>query len=234
MVSPIGAETPHQTAAFEGPLGGKVTQMLTEKQPGRTQGKRRRKEIVAAAAELFDRNGYANTKMEDIANELGLAKPSLYHYFKSKDEILFSIHDEFIELLEHRQIQRDQAQLVPEQKLLELMADILELMETHKAHVRVFFEHFRELPVEQQLSIRQRRDAFEQRVEGVLVEGMELGRFDRMDPRLTALAIFGMCNWAYQWFDAGGVLRGREVAYVFFRCLMHGIAPSTEAARISE
>jgi AcrR family transcriptional regulator len=116
----------------------------------------RRQEIVRTAADLFDRAGYSSTTMEDIAHAVGIAKPTLYHYFKSKDEILFWIHEEFIDLLINRHEQRLQALLDPNQLLLEVMADILELMETHRGHVRVFFEHHRELPILDRETIRAR------------------------------------------------------------------------------
>src|SRR6516165_1267228 len=59
----------------------------------------RKHEIVTAAASVFDRDGYGSTSMDDIARTVGIAKPTLYHYFSSKDEILTSIHEEFIDLL---------------------------------------------------------------------------------------------------------------------------------------
>jgi AcrR family transcriptional regulator len=46
--------------------------------------------IIDAAADLFDRQGYNQTSLQDIADALGLARPSLYHYFKNKEEILLA------------------------------------------------------------------------------------------------------------------------------------------------
>jgi hypothetical protein len=44
-----------------------------------------------------------------------------------------------------------------------------------------------------------------------------------LDPRLTTLALFGMVNWAYQWFSPAGQLRSREIAYFFWDVLLHGL-----------
>lgn len=52
----------------------------------------RRQEIIAAAEELFAARGFENTTMEEIAEKAEFGKPTLYSYFKSKDEILFRIH----------------------------------------------------------------------------------------------------------------------------------------------
>lgn len=183
----------------------------------------RRQQIVTLAAGLFDKTGYSNTTMDDIAREVGVAKPTLYHYFPSKDDILHAIHEEFIDLLIERHEARLDTGLRPEQLLLEVMADILELMETHRGHVRVFFEHHRELPAEARGPIKLKRDRYEKIVEGLIAEGVESGVLRPIDPHLAALATFGMCNWAYQWYSPHGRLRSREVAYQFWNYLVYGL-----------
>lgn len=183
----------------------------------------RRAEIIRTAADLFDRDGYSSTTMEDIARAQGIAKPTLYHYFSSKDEILYWIHEEFIDLLIGRHEQRVNAGLGVGQLLLEVMADILELMETHRGHVRVFFEHHRELAEEHQATIRVKRDAYERMVKGIFETGIAQGEFRQTDPQLAAFATFGMCNWAYQWYRAGGRMRTRDIAYQFWSYLVHGV-----------
>jgi AcrR family transcriptional regulator len=183
----------------------------------------RRQQIISLAAGLFDESGYSNTTMDDIAREVGVAKPTLYHYFPSKDDILHAIHEEFIDLLISRHEARAGTGLRPEQLLLEAMADILELMETHRGHVRVFFEHHRELPSEARGPIRVKRDHYEKIVEDLIAEGMAMGVLRQTDAHLATLATFGMCNWAYQWYRPGGALRSREIAYQFWNYLIYGL-----------
>ena len=59
----------------------------------------RRKEIIRKAATLFNITGYFNTSMDDIAEAVGLRKPTLYYYVSSKEEILYLIHEELIDHL---------------------------------------------------------------------------------------------------------------------------------------
>ena len=183
----------------------------------------RRRDIVENAAQLFESEGFATTSMERIARAVGLAKPSLYHYFASKDDILFAIHEEFINLLIERQEQRALTQLRPPQKLLEVFGDVFDLMDTHRGHVRVFFEHYRELPISQQEVIKAKRDAYEQSVEAVIVAGNASGELRGVDPRLVTLALFGMSNWSYQWFTSGGPMTARQIALQFWDYFMRGI-----------
>ena len=59
----------------------------------RKKGKKnqKRKKILDKAWELFRKNGYEETKVEDISRELGVSKGSFYTYFKTKDEVLYEI-----------------------------------------------------------------------------------------------------------------------------------------------
>ena len=189
----------------------------------------RRQQIVTVAAGEFDRSGYAQSTMEHIADAVGIAKASLYYHFQSKEQLLLAIHEEFIELLLQRHGNRAGRGLAPEQQLLEVMGDILELMETHRGHVRVFFEHHRELPTDARPLIRSKRDRYERDVQRLFEEGVARGTLRPVEPRMATLALFGMCNWAYQWYRVGGTLRSREIAYTFWALLMRGVGAEEEA-----
>jgi AcrR family transcriptional regulator len=185
----------------------------------------RRREVVAQAAELFDREGYHTTNVAAIARAAGLGKPTLYHYFSGKDEILFWVHEEFIDLLIERQ--RARSDLSASENLLEIMSDVTELMRTHRGHVRTFFEHYRELSGEHQETIRTKRDAYQDMVQSVVERGIAAGEFRALDPRLTTLALFGMCNWAYHWYSRTGPLSTREIAEFFCDLLLEGLAATS-------
>ena len=192
----------------------------------------RKQQIVARAAELFDTHGYYVASMEDIAAAVGIAKPTLYHYFKSKNDILYAIHEEFIDLLiaEHDARLMAQPDISVDDCLLGIMRDILELMHTHRGHVRVFFENHRNLQADQQAAIRTKRDAYTHTVVDLLHQGRADGAY-ASDPAIGALALFGICNWAYQWYNAGGALSTDDLATRFWQILRGGIigAPAGSA-----
>lgn len=209
-----------------------VRQRVTSDRPDGRDGASRRITIVSAAARLFDERGYHQTSMNDIAAAVGIRKPTIYHYVESKEELLSWIHEEFIDLLTDRLAAREALGLLPSQQLFETIADILELMDTHRGHVRVFFEHHRELSEPRQSQIKDKRDAYQRAVEDIIRAGIDAGEFALLDVRLTALALFGMCNWAYQWYRSGGPLRSREIAYSFWNLLLNGLrAPPADGSR---
>ena len=183
----------------------------------------RRRRVTAGAAALFERSGYHAASMTSLAEAVGIAKPTLYHYFSGKNQILFSIHEEFINfLLEKYEARRGEA-LSPTAELRALIADTFELMDTHRGHVQIFFENLRELSEQDQLTIRAKRDRYQQIMESTIARGVREGEFKQADPRLTSLAVFGMCNWAYQWYTPGGKLSSAEIADTFFELLVDGL-----------
>lgn len=184
----------------------------------------RRDEIIATASELFADRGYQLVTMDDIANAVGLAKPSLYHYFTSKEQLLFLIHGEFIEPLIAKQQARMSSNASAAQKLKEVIYDLLAVTDSHRGHVRVFFEHHQELRTEDRESIGRQRREYRDSVAEILREGIATGEFQAtLDTKLVTLAIFGMCNWAYQWFDKGGKDDIATISEVFASTILNGI-----------
>ncbi len=181
-------------------------------------------EVIKAAAELFEARGYHSTSMEDIAEAVGIRKPTLYHYFKSKDEILYRIFVATIGMLLERVERRQTLPMSPEQQLLEIMGDILEIIDSHNGYVRVFFEHHRELPDDRHAEIMGLRERYHEHTVGVIQAGIDAGTIrSEIDPQLAALALLGACNWAYQWYDSSGPLRGRDIAFSFWDMMIRGL-----------
>src|ERR1700688_5227708 len=71
-----------------------------------------RQEILRAAARLFQQQGYDATSMNDVAAALKLSKGGLYHHFQSKDEILFNLMSNAMDITEERVIAP--AKLIPD------------------------------------------------------------------------------------------------------------------------
>ncbi len=184
----------------------------------------RRADIVSRSAELFDRHGYHATSVNDIAEAVGISKPTLYHYVKGKDEILYWIHQEFSNWLIARQDSRRDVPMSNSQRILETMADIFELMESRPGHVRTFFEHYRELPIDAQTDIGASRDRYFEMVKSLISAGIDSGELRAVDPTFATLAMFGVCNWAYQWFRPDGPMTPRQIAYLMFDILNNGWA----------
>jgi AcrR family transcriptional regulator len=184
------------------------------------------KQIVEESARLFDRFGYHQTTMEDIASAVGLRKASVYHYFRSKEEILFQIHESFFAVLSDCL----EGRLVASNSAIEIVsgsiADILMVVDQKGAFVRVFFEHMRELGPEEQEIMRARRDDYRHKFQHVIADGVAQGLFKDVNPAIATLGILGMCNWSYQWYRPSGRGTYELVAQEFAEIVLHGLIVS--------
>lgn len=98
----------------------------------------RKEQIIEAAMKLFAQKGYHATSMQEIAEHSGLAKGSLYNYFKSKEEIALSIFRFHYERLFHQfsQIANDHT-LTPREKFLKQLSLQIEAFDRHKEFVQM-------------------------------------------------------------------------------------------------
>lgn len=185
----------------------------------------RRSEISRVAADLFNEAGYIRTSMDDIAAVAGIKKSTLYHYFRSKSDLLCFIHEEFIDGLIERQSSRLTLGMPAPEILRAVVNDFFENISTRPGHCRTFFENHRELPDNQQAASQQKRTLYESMVEDTVLKGVASGEFREVDPRLFVLALFGMSNWSYQWYRQDGKLTAAEIADTFWEYLYVGLRP---------
>ena len=172
----------------------------------------REDEIVAAAGRIFREKGYHATSVRDIGDAVGLLKGSLYHYIRSKDELLARLFDGLLEdtVRELEAIEaRDES---PEVKLGAMVrAYALAVMENHDA-VGLYLREWRSLPPTRLAKLGARRRRMRGLVTQVIADGARGRRFAVRDAKIAALAILGSCNWLYEWYRPRGRLRPEAIA----------------------
>lgn len=162
----------------------------------------RRLEIILHSADLFDKVGYHKMTMQMLADEAGMGKPTLYHYFPSKAEILFEMHQIHMDALlgdldANAETCADTAEL-----LVKACASALRQIAEHPGYVRAFMDHYSDLEDKHRKQIRKRRDEYFERIRNIITDGISSGRFLKLDPDVTVFAFLGICNWAYKWYPS--------------------------------
>jgi TetR/AcrR family transcriptional regulator, cholesterol catabolism regulator len=183
----------------------------------------RREAIVDTSAVVIARRGYHATGINELCDANDLGKGALYHYIGSKEELLAAVHDRVMdEVMAGADRVADAGGPAPAQ--LEMLGDeLLDVIHRYPDHVWVFLHEFPALTGERAAQFRERRRAYEKRVESVLRDGIESGAFRDLDPWLTARAWLGMINYTYLWLRPGGRLTARDVAKPFAEIFMGGI-----------
>jgi len=193
---------------------------------GRTDGGRergRRDEIIRVAALLFLESGYRGASMETIAERVGIAKPTLYHYFKRKEDILYEIHKLFVlPLLEHQQGYADR-RLPPDDQLRRAVRDMLAAMRDEPGYIRSVIEHGRELGEERDREFRDISRKHRLLLEEAVRDGIAKGMFREVDPTIAAYAVLGVASWATYWFRPGGRWTADDVAEQLADIVLNGL-----------
>jgi AcrR family transcriptional regulator len=184
----------------------------------------RHHEIVDASAKVFAERGYHAVSTTDLCEANDVGKGALYYYIGSKEELLAAIHDRVMDevMLGADRVSRAGG-TAPEQ-LTMLGEELLDVIFRFPDHVWVFLHDFPALTGKNAETFRQRRRAYEQRIEAVFKAGTESGDFRPLDARLSVTAWLGMHNYTYLWLRAGGHFSVKDVAKSFADIFVWGIA----------
>jgi AcrR family transcriptional regulator len=174
--------------------------------PGASRARRKRDdEVVAAAAKVFYERGYSAATVQDIADELGILKGSLYHYIKTKEDLLFRIFEAV-----HKEVEA----------ILEavLAVDALNPLERIELYVRrivvhnlndlirisIYYHELDRLSEERRHAViawRRRHDRF---MRDLIRQAQDEGLADpSVDAGMLANCVFATVIWPYRWFHAG-------------------------------
>jgi len=159
-------------------------------------------EIYEHAIRLFAERGFAGTSLQDIADALGITRPALYYYVKSKDELLARLAAD-VAGGSAAQITELAARpdLDAAGKLREIVRLIALRQATQPERFRLLIRSEAELPAELSDAYDTSRRAVLRAVTGVVEEGIRAGRFRPVDARIAALGVIGMWNWV-AWCDS--------------------------------
>ena len=184
----------------------------------------RTKEIIAAAAKLFKDKGYHATTIQDVADEVGMLKGSLYYHIKSKEELLYLVTKEPIRELIERQKKLMESGLSPQQKIVEFIRAHLRAFDDNYPHLFVFLQEKASLSEPVQAEVAGIDFRYEMLLETILQEGTRRGIFrPELDLKMMAFSILGMCNWMFKWYSKDGRLTTDEITHNMAEIVLNGI-----------
>lgn len=184
----------------------------------------KRQAILRSAAQVFAREGIARASMAQVAKASGISKANIYHYYDSKQALLFDMLDKYLSALRDRICGLDLSGMAAQDKLRAVLAETLLSYEGMDAEHKIQTEGIALLPAAQQDVLKGYQRDMVILMEIVLKDAApEVFDGDRAKLRAAAMSVFGMLNWFYMWNRAADAEARRAYADLVARLTMGGV-----------
>lgn len=169
----------------------------------------KRDALLRQAAYAFRTNGYHGTSLSDIAESLGISKPTLYYYVKNKQDLLYQCH-----LAASEQalgcVCRDTS-IDALERVCRTITDYVRSMISDESYSVIILEE-RSLNRQQLQDVIRRRDKFQSEIISMIRDGVKDGTIVPCDPKFAAFSVLGTANWVTKWYRRDGSWQGDEIA----------------------
>jgi AcrR family transcriptional regulator len=189
-------------------------------------------EIRRAAEKLLIDYGIQGTTLQMLANDLGISKAAIYHYYSSKDALVRDV----LQGWTRGRLEAAKAAATFPGEPIEKLHKFIELHILDIAeHMPLYGFSFRDegyLPKEVREEFRALKSEIDVQLQLVINEGIVAGQFKPLNSRMVGFAIIGMCNWMWKWYRDDGALSPKEIADVVCALVIDGLAV-TEGAQLA-
>jgi len=164
--------------------------------------------ILRHAARIFAEKSYHSTSMRNISRDTGVSLAGLYHYCKSKEELLFLIQDNcFGRVIERLELRLADA-TEPAQRLRVFIDNHLAFFAANMAEMKVLSHEADSLAGDLHARVSGRKEKYTRLARKILseVQQQPSARESPIDLTVATYALFGMMNWIYNWYNPRGKL----------------------------
>ncbi|MCP8616390.1 TetR/AcrR family transcriptional regulator [Salirhabdus salicampi] len=180
--------------------------------------------MIHSSLHLFEKHGFHGVTVKDIVEYCGASKGGFYHYFHSKDELLFVIHDTFITYVLRKANHAITTYQNPTEQLKAIIHSFVKVFDLYKSHIAVFYQESNYLKPHFESQIKKKRDEFKQIIFDVIQEGQRQQHFrNELPVEITGMSILGMVNWTYKWYRQDGPKSIEDISAVYTDIIMQGI-----------
>jgi len=183
--------------------------------------------ILRTSARIFAEKNYHSTSMRDISRATNVSLAGLYHYCKSKEELLFLIQDNCFGRVLERLEQRLDGVEDPITKLGIFIENHLSFFAANMSEMKVLSHEAESLRGELYTHVSTRKDKYTKLARKILREVQESQENkEPVDLTVATYALFGMMNWIYNWYDPQGKLNVSDLAGNVMKLFLNGFVPN--------
>jgi TetR/AcrR family transcriptional regulator, cholesterol catabolism regulator len=191
--------------------------------------------ILRTSARIFAEKNYHSTSMRDISRATNVSLAGLYHYCKSKEELLFLIQDNCFDRVLERLEERLSETTDPIEKLRIFIDNHLSFFAANMAEMKVLSHEADSLNGDLYANVASRKRQYTRLARKILSEVQRASRAaaDASDLTVATYALFGMMNWIYNWYDCSGKLSVKELVDSITRLFLSGFLSNEKTAHFS-
>jgi AcrR family transcriptional regulator len=182
-----------------------------------------RQRILDAAVDFFYEYGYEKASLQNIADQVGLTKAALYHHFKSKEEILYTIIEKYTNQLVFALKSSVSKSGDPAESLKNAIFQHVSLLRTQKKGAKIIIEDKRFLTKDLQGPGREKERIIFRFYQDILLQLKKKSKLKDIDITVATFGILGQINWLYHWYRPDKPLSFEQVADILIRLLFHGL-----------
>ena len=176
--------------------------------------------LLDKATELFATQGFDRTSMNEIASAMGVSKALFYHYYPSKQALLFDIIQVHLTELVEAAEAANVAEAAPEERLHKVVSAILDCYRGADARHKIQINHLSQLSVAEQAALKRLERRLVEIVSEIVAEVNPSLPREQVCP--ITMSIFGTLNWKYMWFREGGRMTHEAYAALVTRMFVAG------------
>src|SRR5579863_497096 len=184
---------------------------------------KRRESIVEKAAALYADRGFLGASISDLAKVCKTSKSLIYHYYPSKEDILFDVMHSHVRALLDAAEAILARKLAPAAALRAMTAEFMKLYVGAASRQKVLLNELRHLPKDRRAIIVGTQHKLVEIVQNLIADlRPELG--GRSTLKLpSAMLYFGMINWTHTWMDPSGPASPAKIAELAANIFLHGL-----------
>ena len=183
----------------------------------------RRAAIIEAAAKLYAERGFLGASIAELADACGISKSLIYHYYPSKEDILFDVMASHVRALLDAAERVNVLTLPAPEKLRMLTAEFMRHYVGAAARHKVLLNELSRLPARRRAAVVKIQRRLIGIVEALLVDIRPELRKRRALKRPAAMLYFGMINWTHTWLDPRGALDPKHIAALAAEVFLEGV-----------
>lgn len=185
---------------------------------------RKRDAVILTAARAFRERGYHNTSLDDVARELKVTKPTIYHYVENKEQLLFECFRAGLSEIMDAIDEVDRAGGSARDRLASVVTHYADAVSSDFGWCMVQAEN-QDLSAAMSKKVRALKSEIDQAIRRLITEGSQDGSIRKCDAKITAFALAGALNWIAYWYDSDESLTAADIASRFNELFVKGLEP---------